>query len=109
MWGYSQTKTGEPIHRRKCRGSVTQAFLPGDSDGMNIRRKELPGVPVSPNAKFLFEVELVSIDGNSGKGISHNETLALKLIQEIRACYWGTGRLKWKLQGVKTCLLDPNI
>lgn len=105
----SQTKTGEPIHRRKCRGSVTQAFLPGDSDGTNIRRKELPGVPVSPNAKFLFEVELVSIDGNSGKGINHNETLALKLIQEIRACYWGTGRLKWKLQGVKTCLLDPNI
>lgn len=76
---------------------------------MNIRRKELPGVSVSPNAKFFFEVELLGIDGNSGKGISYNETLALKLMQGIRTCYRGTGRLKWKIQGVKTWLLDPNI
>lgn len=73
------------------------------------QKKRTAWCPVSPNAKFLFEVELLSIDGNRGKGISHNETLALKLIQEIRDCYWGTGRLKWKLQGIKTCLLDPNI
>ena len=70
-------------------------------------KKGQPDAKIPPNAKLIFEAELVDIDWNQFSEDISNKNLALKL--NVTNCHYFKGRVNWKIQGVKACLHDLNL